>query len=324
VGTTLSQNGPHVTIDNTEVFVGSSGLVIGSSSTVAIPAAPSSELSSKSLSSAMTFTTAGHTFTSPPSDIAVAGTTIQPGSIAVISGTTVSYGSIGLVIGTSIDPIPTSHPSSAGPASFPGTGPTNVFTLGGQTLTASPTGIYIAGTTLTAGGSAITISGTAISLGSSGLVIASSTYAIPSGTLPSRTTFIGLETFTIHPTAIEVGGTTLSEGGSAITIHGTPMSLGPSGLIVAGSTIPIRSTTSEGLGGIILAGLGPSTTAAGNGASTGTSTTATGPGTSMTPGVVGFQGGATRLGEWGARIILGSLLAAGGWIAVFTAWFLGG
>ncbi len=103
--------------------------------------------------------------------------------------------------------------------------------------------------------------------------------------------------------AIEVGGTTLSEGGNAITIHGTPVSLGPSGLIVAGSTIPIRSTTSEGLGGVILAGFGPSTTAAGNGASTGTSTTATGPGTSMTPGVVGFQGGATKLGSWGGMVI---------------------
>jgi len=44
----------------------------------------------------------------------------------------------------------------------------------------------------------------------------------------------------------------------------------------------------------------------------------------MTPGVVGFQGGVTRLGEWGARITLGSLLAAGGWIAVFTVGFWGG
>lgn len=102
------------------------------------------------------------------------------------------------------------------------------------------------------------------------------------------------------------------------------MSLGPSGLVVAGSTIPIRSTTSEGLGGVILAGFGPSTTAAVNGASTGTSTTATGPGTGTTPGVVGFQGGATRLGSWGARILLGSMLAAGGWIVVFTVGFWGG
>lgn len=311
-GTTLSQNGPHATIDNKDIYVGPSGLVIGGSSTVAIPAASSSESSSEGESGAKTFTAAGHTFTSSPSGIAVAGITIQSGSMAVISGTTVSYGSNGLAIGTSIVPVPTPPPSPDGSGSFPGDSPTHVFTIGGQTLTANPTGVYIAGTTLTAGGSAVTISGTAISLGSSGIVIGSSTYAVPSGALPSSTMVVGSETFTIWPTAIEVGGTTLREGGSPITIHGTPISLGPSGLIVAGSTIPFRngpltaaSQTSEGLGGIILAGFGPSSTTA--------SATGTGMNTS-TPSVVGFQGGAARLAPWEAISILGSLLA-GSWLA---------
>ena len=307
-GTTLSQNGPHATIDSTDLYVGSSGLVVGGSSTVAIPTYSTTAPSSEGNAGAVTFTAAGQTFTSFPSGLAVGGTTIQSGSAAVISGITISYGPAGLAIGTSTIPIPTSPPSSGAP----GSGPTHVFTLGGQTFTANPTAIDIAGTTLTAGGPAAMISGTAVSIGSSGLVIASSTYAIPPGALPSSTLVVGSETFTILPTAIEVGGTTLSEGGSAITIQGTPISLGPSGLVVGSSTVPYRggpltaaSQTSEGLGAIILAGFGPSSTAAS--ASNGTSTSA------ITPGVEGFKGAAARLGGWEPMIVL-ALFLVGGWV----------
>lgn len=304
-GTTLSQNGLHATIDNTEVYVGSSGLVIGGSSTVAIPIAPSSASSSQGESGAVTFAAAGYIFTSSPSGIAVAGTTIQSGHAAVIFGTTVSYGPSGLAIGTSTIPVPTPPPSGV-----LGAGPTNVFTLGGQIFTANPTAVYIAGTTLTAGGSSVTVSGTAISLGDSGIVIASSTYAIPFDILPSSTMVIGSETLTICPTAIEVGGTTLSDGGSTITVHGIPISLGPSGLVAAGSTVFYRggpltaaSQTSEGLGGLILAGFGPSTTTA---SAMGTSTS------TSTPGLVAFQGAAAK-STWEPIIILG-LLLVGRWV----------
>ena len=310
-GTTLSRDGPHATISNKDIYVGSWGLVIDSSSTIALPTALNQESSSADEPSAVTFTAAGHTFTSSPSGIAVAGTILPSGNAAVISGTTISYGTNGLAVGNSIIPIPTPHPSSANVASES----THIFTLGGQAFTANPTAVAIAGTTLTLGSPALTISGTAISLGSSGVVIASSTYAIPSDAFPSSTTVIGGETFTINPTAIEVGGTTLSEGGSAITINGTAISLGSLGLVIAGSTVPYHnspstatSTTSEGLGAIILAGFGPSSTPTSLAAPTGTESLN---GTSM---LVGFQGKATRLG-WDREEILtlGSLLL-GGWI----------
>ena len=304
-GTTLSQGGPHATIDNTEIYVGSSGLVVGGSSTIPFPTSPSSGSSPDGEAGAVTFTAAGHTFTSSPSGVAVGGTVIEQGSQAVVSGTTISYGSSGLAIGTTTIPIPTPPPQAGSGSS--GSGPTHVFTLGDQTFTANPTAVYISGTTLIAGGSPVTISGTPVSLGSAGIVIASSTYSLPSNALPSSTMVVGDETFTIRPTAIEIAGTTLSVGGPAITVSGTSISLGPSGLIVAGSTVPYRSgpltaasQTSEGIGGVILAGFGPSTT--------------TTTGTSATAGVEGFTGMGSLGKSLDAVWVLGSLLV-GGWIA---------
>lgn len=165
--------------------------------------------------------------------------------------------------------------------------------------------IYVASITLKAGGPAATIFGTPVSLGSSGIVIASSTYPIPSETIM----VMGSKTFAIGSATIEVSGTTLSDSHSAITVQGMPISLGPMGLVVAGSVIPYPTSslnaadqTSKGLGGIILAGFGPSTTTSPSdsiGSTAGTNT----------PGLVAFAGAATRIGAWQSLALLGSLLA---------------
>ena len=274
-GVTLSPNGAHATIDGTDIYIGSPGLIIAGSQTIALPTASTPDVDSGAESGLITFTAAGQTFISSPSGIVVGGTTIASGSRAVIHGTTIAYSQGSLAIGTSTILIPTPHPSFA----RSGSSPTHIFTLGGQTFTANPTAIAISGTTLTANGPALTISGTAVSLDSSGIVIASSTYAISQGVLPSSTTVINGETFTVNPTAIEVDGTTLTKGGSAITVHGTAILLGPSGLVVAGSTIPYQhgpltdaSQTREGLGAIILAGFGSGPSSTSILAATGTST----------------------------------------------------
>jgi len=71
------------------------------------------------------------------------------------------------------------------------------------------------------------------------------------------------QTFTIHPTGIEIAGTALTEGGPAVTIGGTPILLGTAGLVVGGSTVSYKNgpltATSDGIGGAIIAGFGPST-----------------------------------------------------------------
>ena len=313
-GTTFSQNGPHATIDGTDVYVGTSGLIVSGSSTVAIPVAPSSGFSYEGEPGVVTFTAADHTFTFSPSGIAVAGTTIQSGSVAVISSTTISYGPSGLVIGTYTIQIPTPPPQTGSGFGSLGAGPTYVFTLGGQTFTANPTAVIVSGTTLTDGGSAITISGTPISLGSSGIVIASSALPIPPGALPSSTMVVTGETFTIKPTAIEIGGTTLSEGGLAITVSGTPISLCRSDLVIAGSTVPCRSgpltgagQKSQGIGGATLAGFGPS------------STSTPGDTLSSTPGVVSFAGKAAFGKSLEPLSLLGSLVV-GAWVICIGMW----
>ena len=68
-GTTLSQDGLHATIENTDVYVGSSGFVIDESSTIALPISPSSGSSLEHGSAAVTITAADHTLTSYPSSI---------------------------------------------------------------------------------------------------------------------------------------------------------------------------------------------------------------------------------------------------------------
>lgn len=303
-GSTLSRNGAHVMIDDVNVYLGSSGLVIGGSTTVAIPTAPRPESIS---GDTVIFTAAGHIFTSLPSGVAIAGTSIPLGSAAVISGTTILYGASGLLIGSSTIPIPT--PSTADISASPSLGsnandPTHIITLASQTLAANPNAIFVGDKTLIPGAPAITISGTPISLGYSGIVIASSTYEFPAGALPSRTTVIGAETFTIDATAVEVDGQTLHEGGSAVTVHGTMVSVGGEGLVVTGSTVALTaaSTTSGGLGGIIMGGFGPSETAS-SGSGTGNAT--------GTPSVVGFRGAAVKVRAWESTVMLGLVIING-------------
>lgn len=91
--TTLSIGGPGTTILGTEVSLGTSGLIVGSS-TVAFPTA------------APTLTTLGHTFVPVGgSAVAIDGTTFSLGEGTTIDGSLVSVGSSGLVIGSSTIPI---------------------------------------------------------------------------------------------------------------------------------------------------------------------------------------------------------------------------
>ena len=274
-GTTVVQGSQAVTIANTPVSFGPSGLQIGGS------IIPNESLLPKS----------GPEVQSPelePLVFSVAGTRISQGGPGItISGTSISFGSLGLVVGTKTMPLtPNEIPfapktatqqgsiysiggnvvTQGGPAiTVSGTrislGPTALvigsstvklpsltqFKFKGSMITPNPTGFPIAGTTLHPGGAAITISGTRISLGTVGLVIGSQTVPLP--TASPTVFFIGSNTITANRAGISLAGTTLFPGGPGITVSGTPVSLGDSDLVIGSHTYqlpPLQSVFTIG------------------------------------------------------------------------------
>ena len=105
-GTTHAPGDAIFTIDNTAISLGSSALIVGSST---IPLTPSSP----SLLQGIITTAGGHVLTLLPTGIVISGTTLTANAPAVtISSTRFSYGPNGLMVGTSTIPLvlPTSQP----------------------------------------------------------------------------------------------------------------------------------------------------------------------------------------------------------------------
>lgn len=183
------------------------------------------------------------------------------GPAAVISGVTASVlgDDSGLVIGSKTIPLP---PPSALTTS------NAVYTVGGQTFTAAPSGLPISidGTTLSPGGSPITISGTVVSLGSGALQIGSTIMPLP--TAPSELFTVGGTSFAAAATGFAIDGTSLAPGGSAITISGTVVSLGTAGLQIGSSTIPLNAAELTAAAGGLVSGIGAVSTGFNNATST--------------------------------------------------------
>ena len=341
-GTTILPNRPGITVSGTRLFLGSSGLVIGTQTIPLPPALPSS-----------VFSLGGETFTANPTGFPIHGTPILPNSPAVtIFGTPVSLGSSGLVLGTSTIAIPpspsilaiNSHAFTAIPSGFSIGGTAiyqngspitisgtsislgasvlvvgsstialpssaSILTINGQTLTAIPSGFSIGGTAIYQNGSPITISGTSISLGASVLVVGSSTIALPSSA--SILTING-QTLTAIPSGFSIAGTAIHPGSPPVTISGTPISLGASALIIGSSTVPLSSAT-EGVGSAILSGLGIAVSPSSS------SSSLTGPGNGN--GSLPFTGAQTRVEAPGilglVTLWLGVLIGVG---AVMSGW----
>ena len=190
------------------------------------------------------------------------GEVISAGGLAaVVSGVTASVlgDDSGLVIGSKTIPLP---PPSALTTS------NAVYTVGGQTFTAAPSGLPISidGTTLSPGGSPITISGTVVSLGSGALQLGSTIMPLP--TAPSELFTVGGTTFAAAATGFAVDGTSIAPGGSAITISGTVVSLGTAGLQIGSSTIPLNAAELTAAAGGLVSGIGLATTGFYNGTNT--------------------------------------------------------
>ncbi|MCJ1244776.1 hypothetical protein MMC30_001976 [Trapelia coarctata] len=184
----------------------------------------------------------------------VDGHTLLPGQPAVtVSGTIISLGPSSLVLGTQTYALPTPSRDLLTPGA--------VITAAGQTFMPNPTGFAVAGTTLREGGPAITVSGTPISLGPSGLVIGTSGTSLPfmiTSPSPSKFTTDGV-TFDAASTGFVVNGVETLLPGQAVTVGGTVVSLTPgeSILVIGSDAIPLRETTTMGLGGLIISPFGP-------------------------------------------------------------------
>ncbi|MCJ1429136.1 hypothetical protein MMC29_007049 [Sticta canariensis] len=225
--TRLLSNGPAVTISDTPVSLGASGIVIGTK-TIALP----------SDTSLPVLTVGGITFTANPTGFLIGSTRLLSNGPAVtISDTPVSLGASGIVIGTKTIPLPSDSPLP-------------VFTVGGITFTANPTGFDVG--TFSPHGELITTSRTPISPSLPNIVIETRSIGLPAAS--SILTVNGQE-FTANPSGFIVGDTEIHRGGSPVTISGTPILLESSALVIGSSTVPLASVT-HGLGSAILSGLG--------------------------------------------------------------------
>lgn len=220
-GTPVKAGEPAVTVSGTGISMGLSGdLVIGGSTTTPSPPAA-------------VFTVGAQHFTANGAGLVESGTTVTAGGpAALISGTNISLDPSGVLI---VGDITTTPPGLALPS---------VFTVGGETFTASPTGFSVDGTTLSAGGQGITVNSTPISLYPSGsLLIGTNTVRLPIPTPAVVTT--DDQVLTVEQNGlVAVDGVTLSSGGPGTTISGTPMSVGSGGLMVGSDTI--RLPTANG------------------------------------------------------------------------------
>lgn len=206
---------PSVANDIT-MSLGSLNIVVG---TRTIPIAPNSPSS--------VFLIAGQSFTAKPTGFFIDGTDLLPNGPAVtVSGTLVSLGASGTIIGTRTVPSPSNSPSFS------------VFSAGGQTFTANPTGFPIDGTSILPNGPAVTIAGTPVSLDASGIVIGTKTITLPSVSLLPFLKVAGT-TFTANPTGFLLGSATISPNGAPVTISGTLISLGSSDIVIGTSTIDL-------------------------------------------------------------------------------------
>ena len=319
-GTTLAQDGAHATIDNTDIYVGATGLVIGGSSAIALPTIDSPQASLTPIAVIGSQTISAML---GASEVYYSDITLTPNGVhATIDNTDIYVGASGLIIGdgsTVAFLTMDSHQLYATP----------IATIGSQTISAIPGGseAYYAGTTLTQNGAHVTIDNTDVYVDSSGLVLGGSstidiTRLSPASITASSPQVTELQTFTlggqllrVDSTAVYVGKSTLAVGGPAVTISGTPISLGSSDIVIASKTytipsgalpsgtLPGATQTSDGLGDIILGAFGPHTSTA---SASGTSIAK-----SNTSSAIAFQGAAAKPDQWESMAMMGALIVGG-------------
>ncbi len=225
-GTPILPGSPPVTIAGTPVSLSPSGDIFVGGSKVDVPQQDADR------SSPETFTVGDTPFVPARTGFFIAGSQVLPGSAPVyISGTPVSLVTSGhLVIGSSSVELESQNSAP------------NALEIGGETITADPTGFSVYGSQILPGSPAVLVSGTPISLGTSAnLVIGTSTISL-SGQTSANAFKIGDEDFVANPTGFTVAGSQVVPGGSAVIVSGTTLSLSPSGVLdIGGASINLAS-----------------------------------------------------------------------------------
>ena len=226
--TTISPEGPAITIQGTPVSLGSSVLVVGSSTVVL----PTGSANGVLTAAGVEFTPLGH------GRIRLDGITLMVNEPATtVSGTSISLGSSGIAIAGQTFAFPTL--ASEAVASD------GTLTIAGLTITRlGSSKAIIDGATLTINGPAQAVSGTFLSLASTGLIVDGQTYAFPTpapDALPRPDGIINIlgQTVTLlGSSSAIIDGTLFSVNGLAKTISGTTVSLASTGLMVDGQAYP--------------------------------------------------------------------------------------
>lgn len=233
---TVTPNGQAITLSGTPVSLGSSGLVIGTST---IPF-PKQALSPQPVVSTLN----GDAYTAYPTI-----TTDKAGSTSTV------FGALATLSGTTIYPTPPgkNSPSPASP-NAPQKHSTALVTMHGETYTIQNSAMQIAGVTVSEGAPTTTISNTAVFLGPSNFILGSSTipYSIP----PASIITINNEPLDLDSSAVIVAGSiTISEGAPAVTVSGTAISLGSAKIVVGASTLEYSQATGTQNGGDVAAAI---------------------------------------------------------------------
>ena len=225
-GTPVLPGSPPITVAKTPVSLNPSGDVFIGGSKVDVVQQDADR------SSPETFTVGNILFVPVRTGFFIAGSQVLPGSAPIyISGTPVSLATSGyLVIG-----------SSSVELEFQKSAP-NTLEIGGETITANPTGILFHVSQILPGSPPVLVSGTPVLLGSSGnLVIGTSTVSL-SGQTSANALKIGDENFIADPAGFSVAGSQVLPGGSAVIVSGTTLSLSPSGVLnICGASIDLAS-----------------------------------------------------------------------------------
>ena len=296
-GTTLTPEAPPITLSGTPIQLGSSALIIGTST---VPLAPDSPTQ-------MITTIAGHAITAASNSVAIAGNTLNPGAPGTtIDGTVLSLDTLGhFIVGSKTIPL--------GSTTFPETITSNIA---GQVITAAPNGVAVAGTTLRPGAPGMTLGGTLVSLDTaSQLIVGSKTIPLESASSNSIITTIGGQVITAAPDQIAIAGTALRPGAAGVMVGGTLVSLNTGGQLVVGSKTITLPSGSTGLGGLIMGGNGgipsevadPITTTIDGQVITAGPTALVMAGTTLAPGAPGFTIDGTVVSlNTAAQLVVGS------------------
>ena len=209
----VSAHGSPATVSGIAISLGSSALIVGTS-TIALAGSHPPPLSSPLIFG-------GFTASILPSAVALGTNTVTLGQAITVSGVPIFLGPEGLVVASSTIPVPQNVPSP--------------IVVNGLTASTITSGVVIGSQTVNFGQSAITIAGTPVSMGAAGIVIAGST--IPLTKASVLATVAGQPITAASSLGIlEVAGSTIRPGGPQVTISGTPVSLNPSGVLVIGTS----------------------------------------------------------------------------------------